>query len=180
MAETIFILLYIVSSTYEVLMMYFNNRYYGDAAMAPYNLSKLQLIFSFAVYIATWLVLYRIYKRFGYKKDKKINYRIYVNKNKGNIAFLIWVIIYMAYTIITGVGVSGSTATSSYSFVFSMLDINAIFPFYYISCRKEDIKSLFWINVLMYCTLRILQGWTGFILNIFLYELYYSKIASAS
>lgn len=173
MAELTFILLYCICAIIEAILMCINHKFYGDVEIATYNMQSFDVLIYLFFSLMLWLTAYFFYITTRKKKGRRGRIKCLVNY-KMQYFFLIWVLIYIFYTITTGVGVVESNKTASISFIFSMFDINAIFPFYYILFREDEKhKKIFAVNVIFYCTLRLLQGWTGFILDIFMYELYF-------
>lgn len=75
----------------------------------------------------------------------------------------------------TGIGLADSIyVPSKFSFIFGLVDINALIWIYYFLMRdKEDYRIIFWFNITLYCIYMIMSGWTGFVLSIGLYELYF-------
>ena len=54
----------------------------------------------------------------------------------------------------------------------NLINIELFFPIYYLVFRK-DINKRFTFVVIIYCLLKVIQGWTGFILSLFFMELFY-------
>ena len=88
--------------------------------------------------------------------------------------FIFLVLLIKIYgSLILKVGVVNATVNSSISFVFSMLKIEEFFPIYYVIARDKK-RKLYWINIVLYSLLNLVQGWTGFILTIGFIELYFA------
>lgn len=173
MAELTFIILYLVCATWEVFMMCINKRFYGDAQLANYNITNIQVIIYFVIYLLIWLIAYRVYTRRLFRSKKEFQVKIIVDEKKIKNILLVWLIFSIAFTGLTGVGIVGGGATSKYSPIFSMLDASVFFPFYYILFRNGKYKRFFWINTILFCILQVMQGWSGFILTLFMYEFYF-------
>lgn len=173
MAEQTFIVLYCVCAIIEAILMCLNHKFYGDVEGAIYNIESIDVLMYLIVLLLLWFTVYLFYNTTKKKKGNSHGIKCFVN-SKMHYFFCVWALIYIYYTITTGVGIVGSNRTSPYSFIFSMFDINVIFPFYYVLFREDKYhRKLFVFNIVFYSVLRILQGWTGFIVNIFLYELYF-------
>lgn len=172
MCELIFIFLYIMCALVEAVLMCINHQYYGDTQGAYYNIDDYQIIVCLFIFILTWIFGYLFYLRTRHKKGKPVEKKIYV-KDKFTYVMTIWLIVYLIYTFKTKVGIVGSNAVSKLSPIFSMLDVTVVFNIYYILFRKREKKKIFILNVVLFCVLRIIQGFTGFILDIAMFELYF-------
>lgn len=94
------------------------------------------------------------------------------SKKFGYILFFISVA-HIFFVIQTGVGRVFSNATHPLSPIFSLTNPAAVFYFYYLLSRQSVNKLLFFINVILFFSLQLLKGWTGFILPVFFIELYF-------
>lgn len=174
MPELTFIFLYIICAVSEAFLMCINHKYYGDVEGAAYNLSTFQVSLYLLIFVMLWLGMYYFYCITKKNKGSNRGIKCFVNP-KINYFLIIWFSIYILYTLNTGIGKAGSNNNANrYSIIFSMFDINVIFPIYYILFRcNKKYRKLFIINVILYCVLKLMQGWTGFIVNIFMYELFF-------
>lgn len=117
-----------------------------------------------------YLLAYKIYKtmcRDTYEKNRLV---FVINHKRFNYFMFIYLIIMIIYSIKTGDGKAEGANLHSSSIFASLWVPDAVFGFYFFSCR-EDYKKFTWINTGLYLLYKILLGWTGAILGLLLYEL---------
>lgn len=104
------------------------------------------------------------------------SFKFHIDNKKLNYAFLFLLISQLAFLALTGVGRLLSDATHPLSPLFSILSPEAFFPIYYLLCRKTLVgerNCFFFVNVALFSSLKLFQGWSGFILLIFFLEYFY-------
>lgn len=174
-AEKIYISLYVTCLTLVAIYMISTQQYAGELSQFQHYSSPLELVILLVYSIFGFIGAYFFYKL---TKDRKIYLSITplrVNTTRLTVVFLILLVAQLIFLISTGVGRIGSQATSSYSPVFSLLNIDALFGvFYFLTRKSTHVKKIyFWPIVLTYLAFKILQGWSGVILIIFFFELYF-------
>ncbi len=112
-----------------------------------------------------------MYLYYNKTKTKKQTFRIYIDKKKLHILFFIFITSNLLFFIRTGVGRAVNSESSQFSFIFALLNMRTLFPFYYFIGREK--KKIYIVNILLFCIYRLLQGWTFFLFEIFCYELYF-------
>ncbi|WP_162788058.1 oligosaccharide repeat unit polymerase, partial [Chromobacterium haemolyticum] len=136
-------------------------RYIGGEEIALYIAANIFVgVFLWVVY--QFLLKLRIRPKWGIVDIARLT-----------LIFIIVVLCHIAFTLMTGVGVVLSDATSPFSPLFAMLNPACIFPIWYILARQYH-KSQAWVIVglILYSILKIMQGWTGFLIVIFSIELF--------
>ena len=112
-----------------------------------------------------YFYIYHFYNR---TKDKKTKYKIRCNVKRLDKLYFIFLIISWVLFVTAGVGSVVGGGKSSLSFIGAILNVRTLFPFYYILARR---KGLFYpLNILLFCGLRLSQGWTGFFWDLMLME----------
>lgn len=144
----------------------------GGAEDLRLTVSSMEIFILLLITILIFLFGYLFYVKTRRIKGIFLFPKLSVNTKKFNSFFLIIVLANIIFLLSTGVGVVGGSATSSYSWIFSALSIEQLFPFYYLLCR-EDKGKLFWGNVILFSLFRILQGWTSFLLTIAIFEMFF-------
>jgi len=167
-AEIISIAAYYVSHIAVFLYMVLTHKYVGDVQGLPYeNVNVLSAVLLLALVLISYLLMY-----FFYKKTRLARPSIHfvVNKERLGIFVLVVLVVQIVYFLFTGNGRVGGGPVSGYSFIFNFFNINAFFPFYYFLGRAK--KPVYIVNILLFCALRLLQGWTSFILDFAFFEMF--------
>lgn len=161
-------------SFYQILVTSTNS---GEFSTFKISISMLEVFY--LVFINTFLFLF-IYGLFFFLNKKRLlfskNIRLDVNTKKLNYAFLLLLFLQLTFLISTGVGRLLSDATHPLSPIFAVFSPEAFFPIYYLLCRKftsDECKRIFCCNVFLFSSLKLLQGWSGFILIIVFLEFFY-------
>lgn len=176
MAEKLYLLIYIEALLIIGIQTIVNYQSYGEAKMLDLSLSRQTLIILLFVSVVMLVFAYIFYKRTNKKGIVFAHFPKYeFNGSKIHQLIFIFLIIKFIGTFFN-VGVidaTGSNAvTTKFSFIFSLITIEQFFPIYYVIARNEN-KKLYWINVVLFAVLRTVQGWSGFILQIILFEFYF-------
>ncbi|MFK7779652.1 MAG: oligosaccharide repeat unit polymerase [Candidatus Gracilibacteria bacterium] len=175
LAEKIYISFYIQALVIIAIYMMFTGRYAGELHNFSLDITKEEVFILMIYSILSFIFAYYLYrmtikKRLIIKKYVfKLNIVFFTN------AYFILLITSFIFMINTGVGIVLSHATSQYSIIFGFLNVNTIFPFFYFLVRKskEISRKYFFIIVTTFLIYRLLQGWSGIILSIFIFELYF-------
>lgn len=132
--------------------------------------STVNVLITVVVTFLGYLLAYSIYKVMC--RDTYYNNRIQlvINEKRFNYFMFIYLVIMIAYSLKTGDGKAEGANLHSSSIFASLWVPDAIFGFYFFSCR-EDYEKFTLINTGVYLLYKVLLGWTGAILGLFLYEL---------
>jgi hypothetical protein len=173
MAEFLIIIFLILCHIVSAFNLISSGLYTGDLEGFQVKVG-VELILGILVFIIAGyfliIVLYRL------TKDVKIHFftglKLSFNKKRFSILFLFVAIAQMIFFLRTGVGKVGGDATSPISFIFSMFSLNSLFGLYYFTCRSGTKRFLYFLNIVLYCALQLMKGWSGFLLAIFFYEIF--------
>lgn len=175
MVEKINILIYIFAD----LILYFTilrkDELVGEAVLMQQKWTVIESSYLLMILFLSYVFLYFFYIK---TKKKKVticpNLRIIVNVKRCQYIFLTLLIIHFLYYMNTGIGKAGQTGKNSdlfrYSFLFSALQFEGFFGIFYFTCR--DKSKLYYSNIIIYIFYKIIQGWTGIILTVFIFEFY--------
>jgi hypothetical protein len=101
------------------------------------------------------------------------NYQFFFNREKLEVFFFIYIIGNILFYFATGIGKAGSAwQRNPSSVLFNIFNIDLLIYIYYLGFR-EKINRNFLLIVSLYFIFQLIKGWTGFILNIFVIELFY-------
>ncbi|SDP84667.1 hypothetical protein SAMN04515624_1407 [Eubacterium maltosivorans] len=168
MAERIVITIYCLCHGILAVFMIQSREYVGEAkSMAILKVSNIVIILNLIIIVVGYILLYCYYLK---TKDKKTKFKVIVEKKKFHIFFLVLLCFSFLFFLLTDVGKAGTNNRSTFSFLFSMFSIKALFPFYYFLGREKKIIYVF--NIVIFVLYRLLQGWSGFLFDIFIYELF--------
>lgn len=174
MAELIIILFLIICHCVAGYSMISEKKYTGEFESFYLKVETEYIVSMLVIIILGYFLMLFIYK---YTKNKKIllfkNKRVVFNKNRFSFLFLFFSISQIIFFLYTGVGKVGGDATSPLSFIFSMFNVNCLFGLYYFLCRDCDNKFIYIINIILFSILQLMKGWSGFLLTIFFYEIFF-------
>jgi hypothetical protein len=174
MAELIIIIFLIICHIVAGFTMISERKYTGEFEGFFLSVENEYIVGLLISTIIGYFLLLFIYK---YTKNKKIfmlkGKRFFFNKKRFSYIYLFFTIIQIIFFLFTGVGKVGGDATSPISFIFSMFNVNCLFGLYYFICRNSNNRAIYFVNIVLFCVLQLMKGWTGFVLSIFFYELYY-------
>lgn len=181
MSEVIYIMMYIICNMFIGFQMISNKIYYSDARGVVCNINTIDILLLLFIYIATLIATFYLYKKISKKRIIIKSFpKIEINHRKADVFFFVILISNYAFFLITGIGKVLGTNSSRYSFIFSMFDISCLFGIYYI-LRRKNFSILFWINIIGFSIYRLSQGWSSFLMQILLYEIYnFSKYVKKS
>ena len=172
MTEFFVIIFYVLNTLIIGMYMFTTKKYTGELVNFDMTISDFELLGLLLITILFYFLIYIIYIATKNMKGLLLNIHFSIHTKKLDVFYLLLLIFQIIFFILTGVGRIGGSATSGISFVFSFLKVEPIFGLYYF-LRREESKKIFWVNILLFSLLRLLKGWTGFILTIALYELYF-------
>lgn len=149
----------------------------GEFSPFPLVVSGIE-IFCILLLNSFLFVVFYFIAAFSNKKKFVISKRftIKLNQHRLNIVFLALLSLQLLFLIVTGVGRLLSDATHPFSPLFAIFSPDAFFPIYYLINRvktNQGKNKLFFISVFLFSLLKILQGWSAFILVIAFLELFY-------
>lgn len=173
--EKIYVSLYITSLTLVAIYIITTKKYTGELSPFQNYNTPIETVFLLGFSILGFIGAYLFYV---VTRNKKIYLSItsfQVNTRRLVDAFFCLVILQLIFLLVTDVGRVGSQATSPYSPVFALLNVDAFFGFFYFLTRKSTrVKKLyFWLVVVTYLVFKFLQGWSGVVLVVFFFELYF-------
>ncbi len=149
----------------------------GEFSSFSINAAPEELLFIVLMNMFVFFIFYGIYillSRRGVYFSKILRFRLH--QHKLNIIFMFILIIQLLFLLSTGVGRLLSDAAHPLSPVLSLFFPDAFFPVYYIINRTKingSKNKVFYLNVILYSSLKLMQGWSGFILIIAFLELYH-------
>lgn len=173
--EKIYVSLCITSLTLVAIYMIFTKQYAGELSQFQnYNKpieTALLLIYS----IFGFIVAYLFYAVTRNRKIYLSTTPLRVNTHRLTSIFFCLVLSQLIFLLVTDVGRVGSQATNLYSPIFALLNVDVFFGFFYFLTRKSArVKKLYFGLVLFtYLVFKLLQGWSGVILVVFFFELYF-------
>lgn len=159
MGGYVIILFYCITCIVSALYMLNTGMYGGEAySVGRVHFSFIEIIIHLLIVVFGYFYIYHFYNR---TKDKKTKYKIRCNVKRLDKLYFIFLIISWVLFVTAGVGSVVGGGKSSLSFIGAILNVRTLFPFYYILARR---KGLFYpLNILLFCGLRLSQGWTGFL-----------------
>ena len=166
MGGYVIILFYCITCIVSALYMLNTGMYGGEAySVGRVHFSFIEIIVHLLIVVLGYFCIYRFYNR---TKDKKTKYKIKYNVKRLDKLYFIFLTISWTLFVTAGVGSAVEGGKSSLGFIGAILNVRTLFPFYYVLARR---KSLFYsLNILLYCGLRLSQGWTGFFWDLVLME----------
>lgn len=167
MGEYLIILFYCITCIDSALYILNTGIYGGEAySVSKVNFSPIEIIVHLLIVVLGYFCICHFYNR---TKDKKTKYKIKYNVKRLDKLYFIFLIISWTLFITAGVGRAVEGGKSSIGYIGAILNVRTLFPFYYVLARR---KSLFYpLNILLYCGLRLSQGWTSFFLDLVLFEI---------
>jgi len=173
--EKLYISLNITCLTLVAIYMMVTKEYTSELTHFQINVSSIELALLLMYSIAGFVLVYLFYVLTRNRKFSSSFSHLRVNSRRLSLVFFALLIAQFIFLIVTGVGRVGSQATSPYSPVFSLLNIDGLFGFFYFLARRShQISRLsYWFIVFTYLIFKILQGWTGVILLISFFEIYF-------
>lgn len=172
MGEIVTLFIYIICTTIIGLSIVINREFTGEINRFQLTVSNLEIFFILFITVVGFWIVYFFYKNTKKRKKYLTKSKWIVDIDKFNRFFFIAIVSQIVFVSMTSVGVVGSGATSGISFIFSLLGLNVLFNFYYFICRRKKSR-IYILNIVLFSILRFVQGWTGFIFYIAIFEIYF-------
>lgn len=177
MTEIIYLSIYLSALGIMGIQMIVTEKSFGDVQHMIVTLDRSSMVMLLILSFISFGVLYYFYYK---TKNKMIVYKGFpkyrFDDKKVHKYVLLFLIVKLIGSLFGGVGVlnySGTPIlTTQFSFIFNFIKIEEFFPIYYIICRSKKNK-MYWVNILLFMSLKIYQGWSGFLLQVIFYELYF-------
>lgn len=171
MVEIFYLSIYVISLLIIGIATIVTGETYGEATNI--HLNGFCIFILLIAYLFTYILFYWFYNKTKNKMPSILGFpRFAVNNKRMHKFYLICLIISFIGTVLFGVGKLGDEVTTSLSFLFNLIKYYEFFPIYYVAARDKN-KKLYWINILLFCVLRTMQGWTSWILQIAVLELFF-------
>lgn len=174
-AEKVYASLHITSMVLVAIYMISTKQYAGELSQFQNYNTPIEIAILLGYSIFGFIAAYLFYI---VTRNRKIYLSItplQVNTLRLVGVFFCLVILQLIFLLVTDVGRVGSQATSPYSPIFALLNADVLFGFFYFLTRKSTrVKKLyFWLALATYLVFKLLQGWSGAILVVFFFELYF-------
>lgn len=175
--EKVILSIYLLPLILIGLATIINNVSYGEAAGLTLQLERPELLLILIIYISVYLLMYLFYKKTCTAIPCIAHFpKMDINTRKIHIFIFFLLIVQIIFTKITGNGVTFSDESNYHSSVwtamFNALNIVSFFPIYYVMAREKK-RKLYWINIILFCALRLIQGWSAFLMEFAIYELFF-------
>lgn len=171
MVEKFYLSIYIICTLMIGIATIITSETYGEAVNV--NLDTRIIFLLLAAYIFTYLAFYCFYKQTKEHIPSIIgNIKLELHQGRIHIFFFIMLLLKIIGVLLFGIGRLYAEVTTNYSFVFTILKVEEFFPIYYVMARNKK-KKMYWINILLFCIVRILQGWSAWVMTIAILELYF-------
>jgi len=174
-SEKIYLSLYITSLVLVASYMIATNQYAGELDSFELNVTLTEIVSLLGLSIFGFIAAYFFYI---VTKNRRLYFSITPwrvdSKRFANVFFAL-VIVQLVFLIVTDVGRFGSQATSSYSPIFALLNVDSLFAiFYFVTREKKAVSKYYFFSIVfIYVLFKILQGWSGVILLILFFELHF-------
>lgn len=172
MIEVFYLFIYVFSLLLIGVATLVTGETYGEAINV--HLDRFTLCILLILYLLTYVLTYWIYRR---TQNNFIHIRVpkfKINKKRIHIFFFCCLIISAIGTMIFGVGKLEAVVTTNFGFLFNLIKFSEFFPIYYVVARDEK-KKLYWINIVLFCLIRTIQGWSGWIMTVAVLELFFQE-----
>jgi hypothetical protein len=154
--------------------MIISGSYTGEFKQFTLDISPFEVLILLVITVVGFLMTFFFYR---YTKNIKFYFthsKWCVNLKRLNFFYFLLLVANIIFFIKTGVGLASGGKSSPISFIFAPLNVGVIFPIFYILCRKSrENKYFFWVNAFLFSTLSLIKGWTGFLLLIAIFEIYF-------
>lgn len=166
-------LIYLIPYTVDFLYIMTSHIYLSDLSYykIPVNLPNLFICFIYMKGLA-WYFL-GIYLCLLIHNRKYITRITFSYKRRTlELALIIFFLLQILFAYKFKIGAAGGHSGNKFSALMNLINIEAFFPIYYFLYR-DKINIRFYIVIILYITLKVVQGWSGFILNLFFIEAFY-------
>jgi hypothetical protein len=168
--------LFIVTMLISVTAMLTSGRYFGELHFFELNVDTVTIIFITFINISLFVVVLLISQSKFFRLIRISNrYSVFYRHSRLNCFMLLILMSQLIFLFYTGVGIAGNNNAHFLSPIFSILSPVTFFPIYYLIFRntKGYVFRFFVLNVILFVIFRLSQGWTSFILQFFILELFY-------
>jgi len=176
-ATKIFISIYVWALTISFIRVVITGSYGGELCTFNVGFGQVELYGLYILNLMSFLFIYFAYKL---ASSIHINAHVKFKINSKLLTHVIFVVcfLHILFVTMTGVGRVGSGNKNDVSFLFNMLDPKYIFPLFYVLVKSDGAyyaktKVKFYAVVVSYCILKIVQGWSGYLLLIALLEAHF-------
>lgn len=171
-AARIFVSLYVVCLFFSIAHMGFIGDYNGELTGFRINMDvTLFILLSLLALISLLMPYFISFKVLSVVRVSHVLFQ--VKELRFSLFFLIWVTLNHIFLFSAGVGRVLSESSSPYSPIFNLFLIDSLFYIYFFLFREGLYKKVFFINVVLFLTLKVLQGWSSIILVVFFFELFF-------
>lgn len=171
MIEIFYLSIYVISLLIIGLATIITGETYGEAINV--NINSIGISILLLIYLFTYAYFYWFYKK---TQNNMISIKGFpkfrVNKRKIHTFYFACLLISYLGTIVYGIGKLEAEVTTNLGFLFNLIKFNEFFPIYYVIARDKN-KKMYWLNTLFYCILRTTQGWSSWIIQIAVLEMFF-------
>lgn len=173
--ELFIVFFWILMDLVQVLLILYTRIFLGDFFPWEITVSNTTIILLFLSQTLLYLFVYKLHisfirERRLIKSNLNLNIRLYKFIDYFILALLLLNIVFYISNITHTAGVYKH---NSVSFIIHLVAIDAIFPIYYFLNRNKNNKIIYATNIIIYFLFQIAKGWSGIILEFFLFELYF-------
>lgn len=170
MVESFYLAIYVISLLIIGIATMITGDTYGEAINVHIGAAGIFVLL--VVYLLTYILINQFYKKTRYDMPRIKGFpKFEINREKIHSFIFICLVICTVGTVMFDIGRVKGTVVTVLSPLFSMIKVTEFFPIYYIIAREEK-KKLYWINIVLYCVMRTMQGWSGWIMTIAVLELF--------
>ncbi len=140
----------------------------GEIRLGAFPIALLLLVYLFA-FAAAYYYYKRTWKRMPcFRGFPKLD----IDRKRIHWFYLICLVISLLGLVLFDNGRVMGTSSTRFSFLFNLIKYSEFFPIYYVAARDTK-KKLYWVNILLYCLVRTLCGWTSWILTVGMLEVFF-------
>ncbi|ANI28365.1 hypothetical protein PL78_00720 [Yersinia entomophaga] len=169
---TVYVSLYSMSLWIAFISSIVTGQFNGDLVGIDVGLDNTTLFYIALFNQIIILAVPLLYKIVTHYKLSLGGYRFNININRFSLFMFIIITMNLVFFLTTGVGKVFSKETHPLAPLFVIIAPSGIFYFYYLISREKS-GVLFFLNVFLYSSLEIMKGWTGFILVLAIFEMYF-------
>lgn len=166
-----YILVYVLPNFYSLFLVISESRLIGDApGVVSLDINESLYIFFWVIFPHISIICIPIFFLFSKRKFQDKGLSLFLLSKKIEILLFAIIIINLILTLIYDFAVLGKNTGSTgskFSFITSIFPIALLFYINFIyKINYKKYSSLFFINLILFSTLQLIRGWTGFILTI--------------
>ena len=169
-------LLYIMSASIVFIIDVVTCKFNASVPSELIQTDRSTLVFAFVLHILPLLLVFPFFK---HTKDIRIRVaqssNCYWTFDEKKIHCLVSIIMVVNFVFVlrTGIGKADSSDRNELSFLLRIIPPEPLMLLYFVFCHKTKKKMRFWMNFLIFAAYEIATGWTGFILQYGIIELYF-------